>query len=121
DADADRRHAPALAALAEHLGQRAEDAASAGAERVAERYRAPALVDDLGVAQAVLQPGVHADQRLDGERLVELDGADLVPADAGPAQRGVRRLHGGVAERLRLQRERAPAGDPGDRVEPDPL
>ena len=71
------------------LGQRAEDAAARGAERVADGDRAAVGVDDVGVDL----PGVDAGQRLHGERLVELDGADVVPADA---RRGASARFGGL-------------------------
>ena len=60
-------------------------------------------------------PGVDAGQRLHREGLVELDRADVGPADAGPGQRLVGRLDGRVAEELRLERRHPAAGDPRDR------
>ncbi len=62
--------------LAQPVGQRAEDPAAGGTERVADRDRAALGVDDLGVDL----PRVHAGQRLHGERLVELDRRHVGPA-----------------------------------------
>ena len=97
-----------------HLGERAEDPAARGAERVPDRDRAAAGVHDLRVDL----PGVEADQRLHGEGLVELDGADVGPADAGPGQRLLGRLDRGVAEPVRLERVGAAAGDARDGERP---
>ena len=101
--------------LAQPVRQRAEDPAAGGAQRVADRDRAALGVDDLRVDL----PGVDAGQRLDGERLVELDRGDVGPADAGPGQRLVGGLDRREPEVLRLQRVRAAAGDPGQRVDPE--
>ena len=67
---------------ASRLRERAEDPGAGRAERVADRDRAALGVDDLRVDL----PGVDAGQRLHRERLVELDRADVGPADAGPGQ-----------------------------------
>src|SRR4051794_6297884 len=115
-ADADRRHAPAVTALAQHLRQRAEDPAAGGAERVPDRDRAALRVDDVRVDL----PRVDTGERLDGERLVQLDGADVRPGDPGPPQRAPGGLDRGVPEVQRLQREGRPPGDPGHRIDPQP-
>src|SRR5690349_15525444 len=49
DADADGRHAPAVAGRVHPVGERAEDAAAGGAERVADGDGTTTGVDDLGV------------------------------------------------------------------------
>src|SRR6478609_8478160 len=115
DTDADARHAPPAAAALQVAGEGAEDAAARGPERVADGDGATVPVDDLRVDR----PGVEARERLCCERLVELDGGDVVPGDAGPRERGVRRLDGGVAEVLGLERARAAPCDPGDGGETD--
>src|SRR6478752_1363986 len=68
-ADADRRDAPALVALAQHLGEGPDDASAGGAEGVADGDGAAAGVDNLRVDL----PRVEARQRLHREGLVELD------------------------------------------------
>ena len=83
---------------------------------MAEGDRAALGVDDVRVHL----PGVHARQRLHGERLVQLDGGDVGPCDPRALQRPVRRLHGGVSEQLRVERGHSPSGDTGDRVGADP-
>lgn len=57
-------------------------------------------VDDVGVDL----PGVQAGQRLHRERLVEFDGPDLGPADAGGLQCTIGRLDRSVPEVLGGQR-----------------
>ena len=78
---------------------------------MAERDRSALGVHDAGVDL----PQVDAGQGLHRERLVELDRADVVPGDAGALQRLVRRLDGGDAEGLWVERVRAAAGDAGER------
>src|SRR3546814_11036442 len=68
--------------------ERDEDPCPGGTGRGPDRDRAAPRVDQRGVAQAALDPRVHAGERLHGEGLVELDGPDLVPADPGPGQIG---------------------------------
>lgn len=66
-------------------------------------------------------PGVQADQRLGGERLVQLNGGDIGPTDTGFAQRSLRRLDRCVAEELRFVRSGATTGDPGEGRAPQPV
>src|SRR4051794_37391859 len=63
--DADGRHAPTVTFGPHDLRQRAEDPAPGGTQRVPDGDGAAAGVHDLRVDA----PGVHADQRLHGERL----------------------------------------------------
>ena len=76
----------------------------------------PLALTISGSLSPSLGPRVDAGQRLHGERLVELDRADVGPRDAGPGQRLVGRLDRREAEVLRQQRMGAAAGDPGERV-----
>ena len=76
-----------------------------------DRDGAAVRIDDLRVDA----PGADARQRLRGERLVELDRADVAPADASTGQGNVGGLHRGEPEELRLAGGRAPARDPGER------
>ena len=113
DADADRRDAVLPAVGLERVGERAEDAPAGRAERVADGDRAAVDVHALGVE---VLPLAHAGERLRGERLVELDGVDVAPADAGALERPVGRLDRADAEDVGVDGERAAAGDPGDRL-----
>ena len=61
------------------VGEGAEHAGTGGAQRMTDGDRAAAGVDD----RRVDAPRVEAGQGLDGERLVELDRADVRPADPG--------------------------------------
>ena len=94
-----------------------DDPGTRGAERVADGDGAALGVDDVGVGETLVQPGVDAGERLDGERLVELDGADLGPGDARASERDAGGLDRREAEQLRLEREGASPGDPGLRLQ----
>ncbi len=99
------------------FGQGADDSCAGGAERVTDGDGAALGVDELAVGETLVQPGVDAGERLDGERLVELDRADVGPADARASQGDAGGLDGRVAEQLRLEGEGPAAGDPGLRLQ----
>ena len=92
DADADRGDAVAAAAR------------GAARARARPRTRAPEAPSGWPIAIAPpltltlvgveVGPALQAGERLRGERLVELDHDDVVPADAGPLERPVRGLDG---------------------------
>ena len=115
DADADRGDAPPLAraraaAWPACRGSGRPRRRAGGRSRSRRRWV-------LTISGSML-PGVDAGQRLHGERLVELDRADVGPADAGPrAAPGSAASTGAKPKHLRLERVRAAAGDPGQRVE----
>jgi len=66
---------------------------------MADRNRAAADVHLLGIE---LRPASQAGERLGGERLVELDHIHVAPADPGPRQGDVRRLHRPDPEHVRI-------------------
>ena len=74
----------------------------------------PRVFTIAGSSAGLLGPRVQADQRLHREGLVELDGADVGPVDAGAAHRLLGGLDGCVAEVLRVQRVAPRARDPRD-------
>ena len=80
--DAHRGQAVAAAGPAQLVDQHRDQAAAAHPERMAERDRAAVDVD-LGRVEAEL---VDADDRLRGERLVELDQVEVVDARSPPAR-----------------------------------
>ena len=96
--------------LGQDAGQRAEDARARRAERVADGDRAALAVDDGRVDV----PRAHAGQGLRGERLVELDGADVGPGDAGPLDGQVGSLDRREAEELRVEGGGPAPGDARD-------
>ena len=73
--------------------------------------RTAAGVHQVGVDR----PRVEAGQRLHGERLVELDRADVGPADTGGREGALRGLDRGDAEPWRLEGGDATPGHAGDR------
>src|SRR5579862_9612900 len=78
DADAECGEAEAAAAGVQLVREPGEDPPARRAQRMADRDRAAANVDQLGVE---LRPRANAGQRLRRERLVELDAGDPLPAD----------------------------------------
>ena len=121
DADADRGHAPALPRLAQPLGQGADDAGARGAERVADGDGAALGIDELAVGEPLVEPGVDAGQRLDGEGLVELDRAtsdQVMPArrSAIPAA-----STGAKPKSCGSRANAPPAGDAGLRLQAEAL
>ncbi len=102
-------------------GEGGEDPAAGGAEGVADGDGAAAGVDDVGVGEAAGEPGVDADEGLDGEGFVELDDADVGPGDAGAVEGLLGGLDGGVAEVLGVEGVGAAPGDAGEGVVADPV
>jgi hypothetical protein len=86
DAGADCGDAVAVARLLETAGEGTENASARSAEWVTDGDRAAIGVHQLPVGQVFVEPRVHADQRLDGECLVEIDRVGQADAGPGPAR-----------------------------------
>src|SRR5665647_1201637 len=110
DTDADGRYAVSDSLGFHATGQGGDQAAPRRAEGVAYGDCAAVRVDDLGIDGPLAEAG----QALGSEGLVELDDADLVPADAGLGKRPVSRFDRRDAEQLRLHCRDAASTDAGE-------
>ena len=75
----------------------------------------------LTISGIELAPLGQARERLGGERLVELDGGDVAPADPGARERAVGGLHRADPEHVGVDRVHAAPGDPRERLAAEPL